>query len=282
MPEEEQGERSGAEEEAESLRHSLLVNIKLLQELRDAEQHLRATGAASEVSRVILRNLKMKHGGGLPALESLSLETPSPAPAPWPSAPTVPRYYETTLFDVPGSGVELRVISVPQPAHLAARWQLSPAAPPSLIGVAEVLGIVGLEEVLADDLPLALLATQAPPPATQPPWAGASEMSSARAEARRNPRALLFCSRVALEALVPIEESAPRGTSLVTLAGQAGGAGVGLGWLATGGSPIVVLYLSVGLVLVGAATGIARGLQEGLHVKLVRWLTGEDPKGRTD
>jgi len=61
----------------------------------------------------------------------------------------------------------------------------------------------------------------------------------------------------------------------VALAGRAGSAGVGLGWLATGGSPVVVLYLSVGLVLVGAATGIARGLQEGLHVKLVRWLTGE-------
>lgn len=262
-----------SEKEQEKEPRSMEGDVESLRRARESYETLRR---AEEKLRGLLAQQRHEHSSSLKSSFEVLREL---GPL---TAPSVPRYYETTLFDVPGSGVELRVISVPQPAHLAARWQLSPEAPPSLIGVAEDLGIVGLQEVLADELPLALLATQGPPPATDPPWAGASEMSSAAAEARRNPRALLFCSRVALEALVPVEESAPKGTSLAALAGQAGSAGVGLGWLATGGSPIVVLYLSVGLVLVGAATGIARGLQEGLHVKLVRWLTGEDPKSRTD
>jgi hypothetical protein len=249
----------------------------------------RGARASEELQRVS-EELKRSLTESVASLERLPREE-SRKPEPLPAAPSVPRYYETTLFDVPGSGVELRAISLPQPPHLAARWQLSGGSDkPDLERIASDLGISRFEPVAASDLPLALLATQRPPTQGRQlriskevgegptRFTSASSLAWARREVKTEARAGYFCSKVALEALIPIEESAPRGRSLASLAEQAGSAGLGVGYFVAGGSPVVVVYVAAGLVVVGAASGIARGLQEGLHVKLVRWLTGESPR----
>jgi hypothetical protein len=185
--------------------------------------------------------------------------------------PSLARYYETTVCDVPGTGLDLRIVSVPQPPRLAAHWTLHDDPPP-MRDIANDLAIVDYRDVVPADLPLAMYGTLAAPLArgTEGDPVQWAREASWHADAELN-----FYSRAALEALVPVEASSPRGASLAVLA-TTGSANLGVGYEIANGHPLVLLYVPLGLILVGAATGVAKALEEGLHARLMHWITGEE------
>ena len=81
---------------------------------------------------------------------------------------------------------------------------------------------------------------------------------------------LAFAEYAANENVVPIEHSPLSADSLVSLLGGSG-AGVGLGLMVAGGpTPLLLITVPAGIILVGTATGIAEGLNEGLRYRIKR------------
>jgi hypothetical protein len=94
--------------------------------------------------------------------------------------------------------------------------------------------------------------------------------------ADRDPALAAFTARVATEAIVPIEESAPRGVSLHHLMGGVGANAV-LAYGVSTRDAVLIISVPVAIVIIGGARGVAAGLQEGLYRRIVKALTGKDP-----
>jgi hypothetical protein len=75
---------------------------------------------------------------------------------------------------------------------------------------------------------------------------------------------------------IPFEQSPLEGKtieSLITKAGSAGGAiGAYVGWIMAGNSPWLLITVPAGMILCGAASGVASGLNQGLKEKISHWL----------
>jgi len=86
-----------------------------------------------------------------------------------------------------------------------------------------------------------------------------------------------FAEQVSYARLIPFEESPIELTALSTLFTEAGGVGVGAyaGWVIADSMPLLFLTVPAGMVLFGAAAGIAFGLQDALKRRVQTWLSGE-------
>jgi hypothetical protein len=208
--------------------------------------------------------------------------------------PTVTRYYQATLLDVPGSGAALSVVSVPQPADVAAELLLGASNRDEhwlLEQTARDLGVKDLRVIAPNvsDLLGAMLATRPDEVASYGgergpiPWfeilgRDPDPLSTKDAFALGNydPRLAQFVGRVAIEPLIPVESSPLGGVSLTALAKGAGTAagGIALG-MAAMSNPLILLCVPAGVIIMGGAKGIAQGLEEGLHARIVRMLTGQ-------
>lgn len=82
------------------------------------------------------------------------------------------------------------------------------------------------------------------------------------------------------ESFVPIEFSPLGANSISTFLQNASSTAVGAyaGYLLAGPTPLLLLTVPAGMILVGAASGVAKGLEEGLRRKLINVISGEkDP-----
>src|SRR5262249_29369501 len=88
---------------------------------------------------------------------------------------------------------------------------------------------------------------------------------------------LRFAEKVSFEPLIPFEGSPLTSESLAKLATTATGAGFGafVGFVAFGSGPLLLITVPAGMVICGAAKGIAQALEDGLRDRLLRWIKGE-------
>jgi hypothetical protein len=208
-----------------------------------------------------------------------------------PSAPTVARYYEATILDSPGSGAELKVISVPHTPDLVARSVLSSLPAEHRLREPGFLRDFRIDMLLEPPVLVdAILATRPdhsrsyrgaladhefPPPSLLDPI---FLKDAANAIAARDPLLYRFASRAALEPIIPVESSPLSGASLVELV-KSTGASAALGYFAVGADPLLLVTVPLGVILLGGATGIAEGLKAGLAVRIASWLGGTPDQG---
>ena len=88
-----------------------------------------------------------------------------------------------------------------------------------------------------------------------------------------------FAQHVAFDPIIPYEASRLSGRSLAELVGAGGGASGAIGYAQTG-DPQLLLVLAAGIILCGAAAGVAEALRIGLRAKLLDLMNVEDPEQR--
>jgi len=84
-----------------------------------------------------------------------------------------------------------------------------------------------------------------------------------------------LAEHLALDDLVPFEGSPLHADSLVNLAGKSKGLlglGAVVGLVASGPRPLVLITVPLGIVLCGAAAGVAKALSQGLHYQILKLL----------
>lgn len=93
-------------------------------------------------------------------------------------------------------------------------------------------------------------------------------------------RAFVFAKEAAFADVIPFEQSPLEATSLVSTLIKGGGTGVGafIGWVLAGPTPLLLITVPAGMILCGAASGVAAGLQQGLRERISLWLTGHGKK----
>jgi hypothetical protein len=208
---------------------------------------------------------------------------------------STPRWYETTAIDL--SGAAFRIVGLPPDPSMAAKRRLGLV---DAFGIAHQIAFqLDLEawtEPSVNDLMPILLAMRPDRAATYSgplrrsslelhDW-GAGEANSERGPARIplfatylsdiDPSLLDFAARVATEPLCPVESSPLRAISLATLLRTAGNGAV-VAYSGISHHLYLILAVPVGVIVMGGARGIAAGLEEGLHRRLVQALTGRDP-----
>ena len=213
--------------------------------------------------------------------------------------PTVGRYYQATLLDLPGTGGELRAIFVPRTADEIAESVLSVGPEYAVGGTPSFLDSFTTSMYLdPPQLIAAILATrpdqcrwysggisddrtrEARGPAFPRPdptgldWSYLGDVSEYVAEI--DPALYRFAARVTLEPVIPVESSPVSGTALAELV-KSVGASSALGYFAVGAHPLLLITVPVGVVLLGGARGIADGLRKGLEHRIATWLGASPP-----
>ena len=147
--------------------------------------------------------------------------------------------------------------------------------------VSNSLGLKLCEKVGPTLLPSALasllVARKSGKDALQAYKAVVSGTASAEMKAALEP-AMAFAEQASFLDLIPFEESPLEPTALATLLTKAGGVGVGAfaGWVIAGTStPLLLLTLPAGMIICGAAAGVATGLEEGFRKRISSWLAGK-------
>ncbi len=86
-----------------------------------------------------------------------------------------------------------------------------------------------------------------------------------------------FAQHLAFSRVVPFEQSPLELDSIANLVTNASGLGVGayVGFVTVGVSPLLFLTVPAGMILCGAASGVAKALEEGLRRRLMSLLEGK-------
>ncbi len=184
----------------------------------------------------------------------------------WPSASlkmTISQWYETTLVDQ-GSALAASFLAVPFRALTAQKQPVSASTVASRLELDQIQRVpsVALPVVLTATLLLveqesflALLQKRR----TQEGWYTPHDLLATR-EFR-------FAEHLAFAPVVPFAHAPLRLQSLAGLAGTAAGgeSGAYVGFARTGSTPLVFLTGPAGIVICGAAAGMARAMEKGLR-----------------
>jgi hypothetical protein len=95
---------------------------------------------------------------------------------------------------------------------------------------------------------------------------------------------LSFVEQLCFFDLVPLEESPfdlEPFAKLFTKASKASALGAFAGWVIAGGTVWILVTMPACMIIFGAASGIAQGLEEGLRVRIGNWLKGGYPLDST-
>src|SRR5262245_51923621 len=86
-----------------------------------------------------------------------------------------------------------------------------------------------------------------------------------------------FAEVIAFDEVVPVEHSPLKAEALATLVTKATGAGLGAfaGFVAFGASPLLLVTVPAGMIICGAAKGVADALESGLRERLMELLRGK-------
>jgi hypothetical protein len=169
------------------------------------------------------------------------------------ASPTVDvaQYFDTTIAER-RLGSAIRFISVPARAVSVPDTLLSPNA------AMDVLGFVSFGRLASiDELSAAL----------------AEMVTSQIVEGGESSEAANFTAYCLNKPLIPFEQSPLDLTSLTGLL-TASGVGIGafVGYVAAGGTPLIIITVPAGMVICGAAAAVAKGLETGLQYRLLKFL----------
>jgi hypothetical protein len=219
------------------------------------------------------------------------VDAPTESSLPLPPAPSLSRYYEATVLDLPGTGAELKAVSVPHTADIVAEGVLSVRdyRPDYLPRPGFLHDFRVSFSFQRDRLIEAILATR---PDHSRWYQGEVSDADFRLSTdidrvialdhqyigqvgnvvrARDPRLYRFAARAALEPLIPVESSPVAGVSLAELV-RSTGASAALGYFALGADPLLLVTVPAGVILLGGAAGIAEGLKAGLAFRIASWL----------
>lgn len=78
--------------------------------------------------------------------------------------------------------------------------------------------------------------------------------------------------------IIPFEQSPLSAESLGNIAASTSVTGVGavVGYLIAGPTPLLLITVPAGIIICGAAAGVARGLEDGLRRRITRFIKGRD------
>lgn len=182
----------------------------------------------------------------------------------------VAQYYDTVVEDRE-TGSALRYIVIP------ARSFKNTATLRDRKMLAQRLRFEVIQQLSASDLPRALLATlledRTEIAFTTFQWKfnRPAEIAPSKTDELR----LAFAEYAAYEKLIPFEESplSPEALASVALRGSGAAAGAMAAYVAFGNTPLVFVAVPAGMILCGAAAGLAKALHDGLEQQ-VRKLMG--------
>ena len=163
----------------------------------------------------------------------------------------VSQFFDTTVAER-RLGSAIRFISVPARAV---------TAPDTLLDPQSVMHVLGFESVQmlnsADELSSAL----------------AKMVNSGVVEGADPTEAADFTAYCLSKPLIPFEQSPLELTSLTgLLTAPAMGIGAFVGYVAGGGTPLIIVTVPAGMVICGAAAAVAKGLETGLQYRLLKFL----------
>jgi hypothetical protein len=135
--------------------------------------------------------------------------------------------------------------------------------------LAEAIGATGIAEVHDERQVLAAIGATFVPINRLPPLDdvlyAANPPLLVGTEGRRFLRYLTFAD------VIPFEASPLEPTSIVTALASASGPGIGavVGFIVGGPTPLAVLTVPAGMIIGGAAMGVAQAVQDGLYDKVI-------------
>ncbi len=90
------------------------------------------------------------------------------------------------------------------------------------------------------------------------------------------PEIALFVENVAFSEVIPVRTNPLNLESLATVLATGSGVAIGAwaGVVASGGTPLILITVPVGMVIGGAAAGVGRALEEGLRERVLTWIRG--------
>jgi hypothetical protein len=99
-----------------------------------------------------------------------------------------------------------------------------------------------------------------------------------------NENDVYFAEMLAFERMVLFENSPIEFESLAKLVTTASGAAIGTyaGFVLAGPTPLLLVAVPAGMILFGAAKGVADALEQGLRERLLKFLRGREVKARRD
>lgn len=186
--------------------------------------------------------------------------------------------YETTIVDRQSNLAARFVVAPARSFRDGGEWLQSPE------GVQEALGMDrALRPLAAPYLPAVLAATFAPPSVAEdlterldwpeidfrglylPRWYGGQSQAVAD-----------FLNYLAYAEVIPFEASPLDAKALASVVTSASGVGTGgyFGFLISGGGPIAVIAVPLGMIIGGAAAGVGRALEEGLYERVLARIRG--------
>jgi len=188
----------------------------------------------------------------------------------------VAQLYETTIIS-DDSSHSARMVIVP---HVGATAS-SDLAPPDIL---QELGLRKIAELEPANLAHALAIVLSPSAEESEVESRLKEASSADSgrqlavgSADRS-----FAEIIAFDDLVPFRQSPLKQEVLAKLVTHATGAGVGafVGFVAFGASPLLLVIVPAGMIICGAAKGVADALEQGLRDKLLALMKSKSKARR--
>ena len=192
---------------------------------------------------------------------------------------TIAQWHETTLVDR-GSALAATLLGLPTHA-LRADERTLPAST-----VAARLELVDMQKVPSVTLPMVLAAVLLPVEResfldllqqrrTEEGWTIPHDLLTTRE--------FHFAERLAFLPVVPLARPSLRLESLAGLASTATGdeSGVYVAFIGADSTPLVLVSVPAGIVICGAADGMARVKEEGLRTRILRLVRGGEPPGRS-
>jgi hypothetical protein len=192
--------------------------------------------------------------------------------------------FETTMFS-DSSSHAMHAVVVPKRSFVHHDYTVNPA---KIIGVLQ-LSKITLQPVAASNLGPALAVLASPTVPANELIAHVTGMMqpvppTTLLQQVLTPADREFGEQMAYARWLPFEQSPLDLESISTLVTSATGAGLGayVGFVVAGPTPLLFVTVPAGMIICGAAKGLADALEKGLRDRLLRWLKGEDQGDDSD
>lgn len=178
--------------------------------------------------------------------------------------------YESTIVDA-ASGISAHVMVVP------ARSLPSPL-PEDAKDLFEQLGLRLVARLRPAGLSMYVLSVLSPDPLHQPE--DPDRPPIIKVPDNVTAEQLEFAEYLTCARVVPFEESPLSAESIGSIVTKASGTSIGafMGFVVAGNTPLLFVFVPAGMILFGAAAGVASALEQGLRERVLKLIRGRKSK----